>query len=215
MNKYYKFYPNVWLAECSEEHNRGDIVQVFNKYNQAKEHIIHNHIASKNGLHYYSITRADGFNKQVKAAKKAEKYATWAESAEKKSLEYYEASREGADFLALGEPIKIGHHSEKKHRALIERNDNRMRNSVEQAKRAEEHLGKSENWSRRTEDIDLSMPESLQFFTAELEKAKKEQEGLKNGSIPKEHSYSLTYATKKVKELTKKVEIANKLWSHN
>ena len=32
-----------------------------------------------------------------------------------------EASNEGKEFLVMGEPIKIGHHSEKRHRALIER----------------------------------------------------------------------------------------------
>jgi len=35
---------------------------------------------------------------------------------------------------------------------------------------------------------------------------------LKDGSIAREHSYSLTYANKEVKELKKKVEIAKVLW---
>jgi hypothetical protein len=60
----------------------------------------------------YSITRADGYNTQERAKAKAEKYSSYAASAEKKSTEYYEASHEGRDFLALGEPIKVGHHSE-------------------------------------------------------------------------------------------------------
>lgn len=48
--------------------------------------------------------------------------------------------------------------------------------------------------------------------THELEKAKAKQEGLKNGTIPRRHSYSLAYATKDVKELTLKVQNAKKLW---
>ena len=54
----------------------------------------------------------------------------------KKSNDYYNASNEGKEFLSIGEPIKIGHHSEKRHRALIERNWNRMGKSVEFEKKA-------------------------------------------------------------------------------
>ena len=56
------------------------------------------------------------------------------------------------------------------------------------------------------------MPESLEFYRYKLEKAKERHAGLKNGTIEREHSYSLTYATKDVKELTQKLEIAEKLW---
>ena len=57
------------------------------------------------------------------------------------------------------------------------------------------------------------MPESLEYFAAQLEKAKAHQKGLKDGTIKREHSYSLTYATKAVKDLTQKLEIARVLWA--
>lgn len=50
----------------------------------------------------------------------------------------------GSEFLSLGEPIKVGHHSEKGHRALIERNWNRMEKSVEFAEKAKEAGQKAE-----------------------------------------------------------------------
>lgn len=56
------------------------------------------------------------------------------------------------------------------------------------------------------------MPESLEYFSARLEKAVEYHKGLKDGSIPRSHSYSLAYANKDVKELKIKVEIAKKLW---
>ena len=60
------------------------------------------------------------------------------------------------------------------------------------------------------------MPESIDYFSDRLEKAVAYHEGLKNGSIERKHSYSLTYANKEVKELKKKVEIAKLLWGdHN
>ena len=113
----------------------------------------------------------------------------------------------------LGEPIKIGHHSEKKHRALIERNHQRMSNSMDEVAKAQQHEYKAEYWESRKNDIDLSMPESVEFFTYELEKAEALQTGLKNGTVPRLHSFSLPYATKAVKELKAKVELARKLWS--
>jgi hypothetical protein len=39
------------------------------------------------------------------------------------------------------------------------------------------------------------------------------QKGLKDGTIKRDHSYSLAYASKKVKDLKGKVEIAKKLWA--
>lgn len=213
MNTYAKYCPNVFLAKCPEKHASGDIIPVTNKYGQDKDHQIHNLIFEKDGFFYYSITRADGFNTQERAKAKAERYGTWAASAEKKSDAYYEASQEGKDFLVLAEPIKIGHHSEKRHRALIERNWNRMGKSVEMRDKAEAHEAKAEYWEGKAEEINLSMPESVDYFRKKLTEAVEKHQGIKSGAIPKRHSYSLAYASKDVKELKKKLEIAEKLWA--
>jgi len=213
MNTYSKFCPNVFLAKCTEKHEKGETIFVTTKYGKENESIVHNLVYERDGFYYYSITRADGFNIQERAKAKAEKYTTWAESAENKSTQYYEASHEGRDFLAMGEPIKVGHHSEKRHRALIERNWNRMGKSVEFSKKAEAHESKAEYWERRANDINLSMPESIEYYQYKLEKAIAEHEGLKNGTIPRGHSFSLTYAKKAVNELEKNLQIAKRLWA--
>ena len=122
------------------------------------------------------------------------------------------AAQEGREFLSLGEPIKVGHHSEHRHRALIERNNNRMDKSMEYYKKAEEQKSKTEYWESKSEEITLAMPCSIEYFDHKLEKATEYHRGLKDGSIEKSHSYSLTYASKDVKELKQKVEIANLLW---
>src|SRR5690606_9142986 len=114
---------------------------------------------------------------------------------------------------ALAEPIKIGHHSEKRHRALIERNWNRMAKSVENSKVAERHENKAEYWASKADTINLSMPESVEYFEYKLEEARIKHEGLKDGSIERSHSFSLTYAKKEVNDLTNKLETAKKLWS--
>lgn len=213
MNTYSKYEPNVFLAKCTEKHEKGEIINVTTRYGKENESEVYNLIYEKDGFFYYSITRADGFNIQERAKAKAERYSTWAASAERKSDQYYEASNEGADFLILAEPIKVGHHSEKRHRALIERNWNRMGKSVEFSKKADAHESRAEYWARKENDINLSMPESLEYFEFKLENAKEYHEGLKSGKYPRSHSFSLTYAKKEVNELTKKLEIAKKLWS--
>ena len=213
MNTYHKFCPNVFLAKCTERHEKGSVIPVANKYGKENDSIVFNLIAEKDGFFFYSIIRADGMNAQEYAKKRAERIQGWAESAEKKSNQYYEASKEGKDFLALAEPIKVGHHSEKRHRALIERNWNRMGKSVAFSDKAKEHKTRAEYWESKASTINLSMPESLEFFEYQLEKAKATHEGYKNGTIERKHSFSLTYAKKEVNEIEKKIAIARKLWA--
>lgn len=213
MNTYAKFCPNVFVAKCEEQHEKGEEIVVTTKRGKENECIVFNLVAQKDGFFYYSIVRSDGFNVQEWAKRKAERLQGWAASAEKKSDEWWEKSNEGKDFLVLGEPIKIGHHSEKRHRALIERNWNRMENAIELAKKAEEHQERAEYWESRANDVNLSMPESLEYYEFKLEEAKERHQGLKDGTIEREHAYSLTYAKKEVNELEKKVVLAKRLWA--
>lgn len=213
MNTYSKYTANVFVAKCPEMHEKGETITLTTKYGKEHECIVFNLLhRDKEGFYYYSIVRADGFNIQEFAKQKAERYNQWAMAREKKSDDYYKASQEGADFLKLAEPIKVGHHSEKTHRALIDRNWKRMAKSVENSKIAEQHESKAEYWERRANDINLSMPESIEYFEYKLEEAKIYHEGLKAGTIERSHSYSLTYAKKEVNELEKKFLLAKKLW---
>lgn len=213
MNTYFKYYTNVFLAKCTERHHKGEIINVTTKHGKENESEVFNLIFEKDGFFFYSIIRTDGTNAQTRAEAKAEKYQNWASSAEKKSTAYYEASQEGREFLALGEPIKIGHHSEKRHRALIERNWNRMGKSVQFSEKAEAHQSKAEYWESKTNTINLSMPESIEFYEYKLEEAKVKHEFYKANPDKREHSFSLTYAKKAVNEANKNLEIAKKLWS--
>ena len=219
MNIYKKYCPNVFVAACDEEYKKGDIIEVVTRYEKMHKCIVHNFVGfmgtKEFPLYCYSIIRCDGFNSQVRAERRAQKLNELSEKAKNKSNEFYEASKEGHDFLALGEPIKVGHHSEKRHRALIERNNSRMRKSIEEIDKSSDYKARSKYWEDLSNKIDLSMPESIVFFQSQLEKAQEYHKGLKDGSIAKAHSYSLAYAKKKVNDLTKKVEIAKKLWAND
>jgi len=209
MNRFKKYCPNVWIAECEEEYEKGEIIELETKYGKSVECEIYNLISKNGEKFFYSIVRVED---QTYAQRKVERYNNSAANHMAKSDQYARAAEEGHDFLSLGEPIKVGHHSEKRHRALIERNWNRMGKSVECAEKAEEAEQKAEYWEQKATEITLAMPESIDYFSNKLEKAIAYHKGLKDGSIPQDHAYSMAYASKEVKELKKKVEIAELLW---
>lgn len=213
MNTYSKYCPNVFLAKCESKHEKGEVITVETKYGKENESIVHNLIYERGGFFFYSITRVDGFDAQERAKRKAEKYERWAGSRIRKSDEYFEASQEGKDFLSLGEPIKVGHHSERRHRALIARNWARMEKGVENSKKADKHASKAEYWANKANAVNLSMPESIEYFKFKLEEAEKLHKFYKENPDQREHSFSLTYAKKDVNEFKKKLETARLLWA--
>lgn len=212
-NTYEKYTANVFVAKSTERYSKGDTILMTTKYGQEHECIVYNCVLQKDDYFYYSIVRADGFNAQERAKKKAERLINASVNAKNKSTEWYEKSNEQRDFLALGEPIKVGHHSEKRHRALLERNDNRMRKCVEFIEVAKTYEQRAEYWKAKENEINLSMPESLDFYEYKLEEAKLKHEMLKDGRLPREHSFSLTYAKKAVNDATDKFKTAQKLWA--
>ena len=211
-NTYKKYCPNVFVAQCEEAHEKGEIITLTSKYGKESEVEIYNLVGKRNEYFYYSFVRCDGLNSQERAKAKADKYESWANSRERKSDQEYQNSQKGKDFLSLGEPIKIGHHSEKRHRKLIESNWDAMGRSVEHTKKAEEHLSKAEYWESQADKIDLSMPESIDYFKSLSEKKEEAHLLMKTKPELRTHSYSLQYANKEKKEALKKYQLALKLW---
>ena len=78
--------------------------------------------------------------------------------------------------------------------------------------KAESYRDKAKEWERHSEEINLSMPESIEYYHDRLEKATAYHQAMKEGKIERSHSYSLTYAKKAVNEAQKNYDIAVKLW---
>ena len=195
---YIKYCPNVFLAKCEAQHEKGEIINVETRRGDLHECEVHNFIGrTKDGCYAYSITRTD---------------RDWAQKAEERSSRYFEKSEAAVSGIVPGQPILVGHHSEKRHRAAIDRSWAAMGHGVEESEKAENHLDKADYWDRKAEDITLDMPESLEYFKEQLEKATEYHEGVKTGKYPREHAYTLTYAKKRVNELKDKVAKAEKLW---
>lgn len=213
MKTYSKFAPNVFLAKSSDIHNSGDTITLTTRYGKENECIVHNLVYSKDGFNYYSITRLDGFNFQEWAKRKAERIAGYSATAEKKAGEYYEKSNKDRDFLSLAEPIKIGHHSEKRHRKVIKECWDNTSKWIESLRKSESYQSRIEYWSDKSVEICISMPVSIEFYEIKLSEAMKYHELMKK--TPKRerpHSYSLTYAKNNVNKLTKKFELSKQLW---
>lgn len=213
MNTYSKFVPNVFLAKCDEEHQKGDIITMTIKYGQEHEVVVYNLIYKKDGFFYYSIVRADGFDAQERARRKADRYRGYASNNEQISDAMFKKSQAITEHIPMGQPILVGHHSEKRHRADLDKSWNAMGKAVEASKKAETYEGKAQYWDRKTQDVNLSMPESIEFFEHKLEVAKRIHAGMKAGTIPRAHSMSLQYANKDVKEAEEKYKLALRLWS--
>ncbi len=64
MNKFKKYCPNVWVAECEEEYERGEIIQIETKYGKEVEStffLLTFHIFHYNSLISIFLVRFGGF----------------------------------------------------------------------------------------------------------------------------------------------------------
>ncbi len=215
MNTYSKYCPNVWVAKCEDKHEKGEIIELETKYGKVNEHIVWNLLYERDGYYYYSITRADGFNHQERAKQRAERLRGWAAGHEAKADAALTASENATKDIPFGQPIIVGHYSERRHRRALETSWRNMDKSVAESKIAHEQESKAQYWDRLADKIDLSMPESLGYFEHKLAEAKEYHEGLKSGKYPRPHSYALTYAKKAVNDMQSNLDTARKLWGDN
>lgn len=70
---------------------------------------------------------------------RADRLSERAERAGAASTSAYEAARQELDIIPPGQPILVGHHSERGHRAALARIDGRMRASIEEGRKAEHY----------------------------------------------------------------------------
>ncbi len=74
--------------------------------------------------------------REERAAARADRPAGRADRAADAAAAYYQAARQEAEFIPPGQPILVGHHSERGHRAALKRIDQRMRRSIEEDAKA-------------------------------------------------------------------------------
>jgi hypothetical protein len=73
------------------------------------------------------------------AAERAERYAERAQRADEEAEAAFRASQDAVRHIPPGQPILVGHHSEKRHRRDLERCDNAMRRACEATEKAQHY----------------------------------------------------------------------------
>ena len=113
-----------------------------------------------------------------KQQEKLERYQELAEKAKEKSEDHYETAHRIADVIPLGQPILVGHHSEKRHRRDLDRIHNNHRKSIEEAEKAKYYKNKAQNIIN-PKQISSDDPEAIQKLQEKLKEMEKERENIK------------------------------------
>lgn len=109
---------------------------------------------------------------------RANRYRELAENATKQSTEAYEKSHKMVEHIPMGQPILVGHHSEKAHRNLLNRSWDAMGKSVEldeKAKYFEQKAQAAEN----NDSIYLGDDDAVERLEEKLADLEKKQETMK------------------------------------
>lgn len=134
--------------------------------------------------------------------KRIERYEKLSKKAREMSEQYSNSNANRILQIASGQPILVGHHSEKKHRKLIERAHNDIRKSIEES-------DKSKYYNNRVKSIENSKviynddPEAIKKLEDKLERLKNEKESIK----AREHEqYELNNIGANIRETKKRIE---------
>lgn len=83
-------------------------------------------------------------NRKERQEARAERYREYAENAAKRATAAFNASNDAVADIPLGQPILVGHHSEKAHRRALELSNNAMMRSVHESEKAAYYAQKAE-----------------------------------------------------------------------
>jgi len=112
--------------------------------------------------------------------RKLEKRKEWAEKAGARADGRFGSARRATNGIPFGQPILVGHHSEKRHRNALKRSDQNMRKGIEEQDKAEHHNSKAHGLEIQLENTVFSDdPDAIEQLEAKIEKAEQQQERMK------------------------------------
>ena len=107
-----------------------------------------------------------------------DRYREKAEKARQESRQLSHESMSMLEHIPPGQPILVGHHSERGHRKLLERSDRKMEQSITASEKADYYEHKAEAAERNTA-ISSDDPEALSKLTEKLERLQVAQTRMK------------------------------------
>jgi hypothetical protein len=93
--------------------------------------------------------------KQARATARAERHTAWAQTATRRANAAFTSARAAVDGIPFGQPILVGHHSERRHRAALDRHDARMRRVITETATADYHRHRADA-AERTASTDYT-----------------------------------------------------------
>ena len=97
--------------------------------------------------------------------RKSEKFSTFAQHAEERSEEHWKKS--DLSFIPMGQPILMGHHSQRSHERAIERSNAHSMKSIEESKKAH----KWDHRAKTAETLLQKMEESKPYMAGKMAEA--------------------------------------------
>lgn len=112
---------------------------------------------------------------EARQAARRKRYLSRADNARTEAVGQFQRSRDLTAGIPMGQPVLIGHHSEKRHRRTLERSDTAIRRGIEAENKAKHYAGKAAGVGKAgISSDDPDAPDKLRERIAELE-AKQER----------------------------------------
>lgn len=112
----------------------------------------------------------------------------WAASREAKAGAAFDKAREVGDAIPMGQPILVGHHSERRHRRDVERIESSMSKGVEHSRKAESMASRADGIDRQlATSIYSDDPDAIEALEAKIAKreARRDEKKKANAQIRK------------------------------
>ena len=106
---------------------------------------------------------------------RVERYEERVARAQAESAAASQAAHDILKYIPPGQPILVGHHSERGHRRALEKSDNNMRKSIEAGEKAAYYAGRAASAASNTA-ISSDDPDALEKLEAKLAKLQADQE---------------------------------------
>ncbi len=111
--------------------------------------------------------------------RRIETYERLSKKAEAESNERSNSNAQRILMMTAGQPILVGHHSEKKHRRLIEKANNDMRKSIELSEKSEYYKSKAKS-AENSNVIYNDDPNAIPKLKNKLERLENQRESIKS-----------------------------------
>ena len=117
-------------------------------------------------------------NFEEKREKRIERFEKLSEKAERQSIQASKQSHKMTENIPMGQPILVGHHSEKRHRNLLNKSWNKLGESVKLSEKSEYYKDKAES-AKNNSAISSDDPNALEKLQQKLTVLVKLQEKMK------------------------------------